>query len=271
MALRLYLDAASTASKLVVGLYANSRVENDPDDEAGALLGTATLLNPRPGGWNEVRLPEPVPIVAGATYWFALLNPHDATGRLIWHDRASEPYGLERTSQSLTLTALPPNRLIGLAYSNGGPVSGAAYGVPPGVRVTPPATATATPAPESSPPPSMPATPQPPAKPRPLPRLRAPSKLRMGRGVISIRVTCPRSCRLTATLSRGGRTLGKASKRGRKLTLRVHLTAHGRKLVRAHKRLTLRLTRRIGTKTQTVKRSYAVSSAAPSSRATKAA
>jgi hypothetical protein len=107
MALRLYLDAASTASKLVVGLYANSRVENDPDDEAGALLGTATLLDPRPGAWNEVRLPEPVPIVAGATYWFALLNPHDATGRLIWHDRASEPYGLERTSQSLALTALP--------------------------------------------------------------------------------------------------------------------------------------------------------------------
>jgi hypothetical protein len=69
----------------------------------------------------------------------------------------------------------------------------------------------------------------------------------MRRGVVRIRLTCPATCRFTATISRGKRKLGRAAGRGRAVTLRVHLSARGRRLVRARKRVTVRVTRRLGT------------------------
>jgi hypothetical protein len=69
----------------------------------------------------------------------------------------------------------------------------------------------------------------------------------MRRGVVRIRLSCPTTCRFTATISRGKRRLGHAARRGHAVTLRVHLSARGRRLVRAHKRVTVRVTRRTGT------------------------
>ena len=92
--LRLYLDASSRASKVVLGLYA------DAGGEAGALLGSATLTAPAAGAWNTRALSTPVPLVAGTPYWFGLLNPADSTGTLAWRDHAGGSGGLERTSAS---------------------------------------------------------------------------------------------------------------------------------------------------------------------------
>jgi hypothetical protein len=74
------------------------------------------------------------------------------------------------------------------------------------------------------------------------------------RGVVIVRVVCPRACRATATLSRRSRRVGRATgvaKAGRTVTLRVRLSARGRALVRRHQPLTLRLSRRVGDATQT--------------------
>ena len=48
--LRLYLDASSRASKVVLGLYA------DAGGEPGALLGSATITAPAAGAWNTATL-----------------------------------------------------------------------------------------------------------------------------------------------------------------------------------------------------------------------
>ncbi|WP_084286119.1 PQQ-dependent sugar dehydrogenase [Solirubrobacter soli] len=132
--LRLYLDASSRASKVVLGLYA------DAGGEAGALLGTGTIAAPTAGAWNSAALNAPVNLVNGTAYWFALLNPADSTGQLAWRDRAGGSGGLERTSAGTTLTALPATWAIGGRYSDG-PVSGAAYGsatpLPPVLAVAP--------------------------------------------------------------------------------------------------------------------------------------
>jgi hypothetical protein len=131
-ALRLYVDSASRASKLVLGLYA------DAGGEPGALLGTGTLAAPTPGAWNTVALS--ASLTAGSNYWFALLNPADSTGNLLWRDRAGGGGGLERTSLSAALAALPASWATGGRYTDG-PVSGGVWGggapLPPALAVSP--------------------------------------------------------------------------------------------------------------------------------------
>ena len=117
--LRLYLDASSTASRLVLGLY------SDVGGEAGALLASGTVNTPAAGAWNTVALPAGI-VAAGTNYWFALLNPTGSTGTLAWRDRAGGSGGLERSSQSGTLAALPATWAIGGRYTDG-PVSGSAW------------------------------------------------------------------------------------------------------------------------------------------------
>ena len=120
--LRLYLDAASRASKLVLGVYA------DVAGEPGALLGTGTRAAPAAGAWNTVTLTTSVPIVAGTAYWISLLNPSDSTGTLSWRDRAGGSGGPERGSAGNALTALPGLWATGAAYSDG-PLSASAWGL----------------------------------------------------------------------------------------------------------------------------------------------
>ncbi len=118
--------------------------------------------------------------------------------------------------------------------------------VPPTPTPTATATATATVTPTPAPPPptSLPAA---------LPPLRAPADLRMTRrGFVTIRLSCPAAaCRFSARLRYRGRTLGRAAGDG---TLRVRLSPRGQALVRRGIRLSLTVTRTIGTHTQTATR-----------------
>ncbi len=122
--LNLYVASSSTASDLVLGIYADSA------GTPGARLGSGRIANPAEGAWNKV----PVSITgieAGKSYWLALLNPADGTGTLRWHDRAGGSGGLERTYGGGSLTALPATWTTGGVYSDG-PVSGYVFGSPAG-------------------------------------------------------------------------------------------------------------------------------------------
>jgi glucose/arabinose dehydrogenase/PKD repeat protein len=122
--LNLYVAANSTASDLVLGVYADS------NGQPTARLGSGRIENPAAGGWNKVAVNIPG-IEAGKAYWFSLLNPADGTGTLTWHDRADGSGGAEQTSWEQNLTQLPGTWVTGAIYGDG-PVSGYLFGAPAG-------------------------------------------------------------------------------------------------------------------------------------------
>ena len=69
-----YLDPSSNASKVVVGLYADSGTGSP-----STLLAQATITAPVSGTWNAVTVPN-VGVVAGSRYWIAVLQPTLTTG-----------------------------------------------------------------------------------------------------------------------------------------------------------------------------------------------
>jgi glucose/arabinose dehydrogenase len=120
--LRLFVDGASTASALTLGIYA------DQGGAATTRLGQGSISSVTPNAWNEVTLPTPVNVTAGASYWFALLNPLSSTGTLRWRDHAGGVSGQpEQTSADRALTALPATWAAQGTFSDG-PVSGYAVG-----------------------------------------------------------------------------------------------------------------------------------------------
>jgi glucose/arabinose dehydrogenase/PKD repeat protein len=122
--LNLYLSSESTASALVMGLYA------DVGGQPTGLLGTGRIQNPVAGAWNKV--PVNIPgLEAGQAYWISLLNPADGTGTLRWHDRAGGIGGAEQTSWDESLVALPDTWRTGGLWSDG-PASAYVFGTPAG-------------------------------------------------------------------------------------------------------------------------------------------
>ena len=270
LALRVFLDAGSRASRAILGIYTES------DGDASELLGTARLDAPQAGAWNEARLDTPVPLVAGRRYWIALLNPRGSGGNLVWHDRAAAAGDYERTSQSHELTALPQVWATRVLYPDGGPLSAAIVGRPAAAPLTgavnapacvkptptpvPTVSPTPTPVPTVSPTPS----PTPQSKPKPLPRLTAPSRLTRRAGKVALSLSCPKvaSCRFTVKL--GGRSATRTVKAGKRATIKL-------KAPKA-RRAKLTITRRTDGRTDTVKRYVMISGRAGSaSRATRAA
>ena len=70
--LSVYIDASSTATQVLVGLYTNT-AHNAP----GTLLTQATITNPTKGAWNTASVP-PVNVTGGTSYWIAVLGPAGA-------------------------------------------------------------------------------------------------------------------------------------------------------------------------------------------------
>jgi len=229
--LALRLDPDSTATKLVLGLYA------DDGGEPGALLGSGALNAPAAGSWATAQLPSGIALTAGRPYWFALLNPTGASGVLRWRDRAGTVRDKERTSLSKTLTALPSAWATGSYYDDGGPVSGAVYGTA-AVTVTPTPTATPTPRPQPAATPTS--TPVEPAgELEALPRVTVPSRLTASAaGSVAVRVRCPEgTCRFAVTV---GKTTVKRRVTG-SATIRVRLSARDRRALAKHGRLRIRV------------------------------
>ncbi|MGH8488503.1 MAG: LamG-like jellyroll fold domain-containing protein [Gammaproteobacteria bacterium] len=106
--LSVYIDADSTAAKLVAGLY------NDNNGHPSTLLAQATLTSPTAGDWNEVPLPA-TPINADSTYWIAILSP---SGVLQFRDQVYGGRPSETSAQS-TLTNLPNTWTTGTVVNEG--------------------------------------------------------------------------------------------------------------------------------------------------------
>ena len=129
--LRLYVAPTSTASALVMGLYA------DENGEPGALLDSGRTELPAPGAWNKVDVDIPQ-IEAGRAYWIGILNPSDGSGDLRWRDRADASLSPELQSDPAGSLDEMPADWVTLNTYDGGPVSAYVFGPPPpGLEVSP--------------------------------------------------------------------------------------------------------------------------------------
>jgi len=103
-----YVDAASTAGSLQVGLYSAGATH------PAALLASGSISAPTPGAWNSVTLSKSVAVSGGTAYWIAILAPQ---GRLRFRDAAGS--GKSETSRSPSLSRLPSTWSTGKVYSEG--------------------------------------------------------------------------------------------------------------------------------------------------------
>ena len=103
----LYLDSGTTATRLQVGIYADSA------GHPGALRGQATLTGPVPAAWNTVPLTG-ISLQSGTVYWIGLLGPD---GKVTFRDVAGG--GASETSTSTTLTTLPTTWSTGRVWTDG--------------------------------------------------------------------------------------------------------------------------------------------------------
>jgi hypothetical protein len=140
--LRVYVDATSSATSLVAGLYTNSGTGHP-----GTLLGKGTLTSPTAGVWNDVTLTTGASVTAGTNYWIALLGP---SGTLRFRDRCCGGGSPAETSSQTTLSTLQATWSSGTGFSDGG-VSAVGLGTAGGSPPPPP------------PPPPPPSPPPPPA------------------------------------------------------------------------------------------------------------
>jgi hypothetical protein len=115
--LHLYVDSSSTASQVVVGIYANR------NGHPGILQKQAAITNLRAGTWNYIDVPSPsMPVTAWQRYWIAVLGP-SGSGSIRFRDTVRGP-GSETSSQH-NLTALPATWSTGKTWATGNP---SAYG-----------------------------------------------------------------------------------------------------------------------------------------------
>ncbi len=113
-----YVDATSQATTLVAGVYSDSA------GHPGTLLAQGSLASPAVGSWSVVPI-STASVVAGGTYWIAILSP-SGSGVLRFRDRCcGGGLPIELSSQT-SLSALPAAWSTGGAY-NDGPIS--AYGL----------------------------------------------------------------------------------------------------------------------------------------------
>ena len=109
--LSVYLHSASTATKVIVGLYTNTSAGNP-----GALLTSGTITDPQAGAWNAVTVPATA-VTSGTDYWLAVLAPHKA-GTVKFRDLRDGTGGPTQTSAQTSLNALPNTWKPGTRYAN---------------------------------------------------------------------------------------------------------------------------------------------------------
>ena len=107
----LYVDVGSQASQVLVGLYA------DAGGQPGTLLARGTLsgVAASPGQWHEAALSPAPALMAGRTYWIAILSPQ-GNGTVAFRDNATG--GTEIVSAASNLASLPATWTSGGSYGN---------------------------------------------------------------------------------------------------------------------------------------------------------
>ncbi len=96
---KVYLDASTTATKLVAGIYKN----NNGHPGARITQATATLSQSELGAWKSVVIPAAA-VTAGQTYWIAILGTN---GQIGFRDQVGSGTGILERSYSSSLTSLP--------------------------------------------------------------------------------------------------------------------------------------------------------------------
>jgi PKD repeat protein len=94
---KVYLDAGSTATELVAGIYTNRY------GHPRTLLAQSKSSLLKAGEWNAVTIPATA-VTAGQRYWIAILG---TKGQISFRDRIGSGTSLMETSASKTLTSLP--------------------------------------------------------------------------------------------------------------------------------------------------------------------
>jgi len=119
---QVYLDAGSTATELVAGIY------KDSSGHPGALVAQGTLSLLKSGAWNSVPIPV-ASVTAAQPYWIAVLG---SKGQIGFRNVIGSATSLIETSASTKLTTLPGTwtrstiqansamSLYGLGYASGG-------------------------------------------------------------------------------------------------------------------------------------------------------
>ena len=110
--LSVYLTSSTTASNVLIGLYA------DGGSGPGNLLAAGTIRSIAKDSWNSVALASPVTLTQGSTYWLALSGQG---GQVAYRDRAG--VGTPAQTAAGTYTALPSNWKTGSYIANDGPLS----------------------------------------------------------------------------------------------------------------------------------------------------
>lgn len=110
----IYVDASSTATELVAGIY------SDNLGHPGKLLAQGRLTSLSPGGWNKVGIPS-INLTAGKPYWIAILG---SKGQLKFRDHLGAGTTPTETSVAKNLTSLPAAWMTGnVYYTKDGPIS----------------------------------------------------------------------------------------------------------------------------------------------------
>ncbi len=114
--LEVYLDATSTATELVAGIY------SDKAGHPGTLLAQGKLSTLQAGATNSVAIPS-TSLTAATSYWIAILG---TKGQIKFRDRMGSGVSPLETSAETTLLSLPNQWTSGSVYPVDGPVT--AYG-----------------------------------------------------------------------------------------------------------------------------------------------
>jgi hypothetical protein len=104
-----YLDASSSATELVAGIYKNN------NGHPGSLAAQGKLSTLKSGAWNSVPIPA-TSVTAAQPYWIAILG---SKGQIGFLDQMGSGLGLNETSASNTLTTLPNLWVTGSVYHDG--------------------------------------------------------------------------------------------------------------------------------------------------------
>ena len=103
--LNFYVDSASAATTLEVGVY------SDSGGRPGTLLTSGTISSPTSAAWNTATLSSSPTLTAGTTYWIGLLG---TGGQLNYRDGATG--SCSESNSASALTSLPATWSSGITW-----------------------------------------------------------------------------------------------------------------------------------------------------------
>jgi hypothetical protein len=106
-AVPVYIDAGSSSSKVIVGVY------SDNAGHPGTLLAQAAIASSQAGRWNSIPIAGAA-VASGSKYWLAVLSPQVSSAPVVYlRDVSAASGGLIEKSGQSSLTGLPATWTVG--------------------------------------------------------------------------------------------------------------------------------------------------------------